>query len=81
LLGSYRKSLVQVDTEKWTSTFITSSFLKDHKTYQNLRISPINNYSSIFSDKKISILDKNNIYVGNLLTNDKIEDISFGYKS
>ncbi len=69
--------MVQIDTEKWVPSFITSSFLKDHKTYQNLRSSAENGYSGIFSNHKISLLDKNNVYMDSLLANETIEDVCF----
>jgi hypothetical protein len=72
LLGTYRKNLVSVDTEKWKPSFITSSFLKAHKTYQNLRASHTNGCSAIFSDNCVSILDRNNIYIGSLFANETI---------
>ena len=58
-------------------TFITSSFLKDHKTYQNLRISNTGQ-SAIFSNNRISLRDKNCVYTGSILANEKVEDLVFG---
>lgn len=78
MLGTLRKNFVIVDAQKWKPTFITSTFLKQHKSYQNFRASAQSQYSAIFSNNQISFLDKNNVFMGNLLANQSIEDLSFG---
>lgn len=38
----------------------------------------MNGLSCIFSESKISLLDKNHLFASSLLANEQIEDVSFG---
>ncbi len=67
-----------VDPVKEKITFVTSSFLSDHKRYDNLRVSRETNQKILFSGNKISILDYKNSYTGSLLANEELTDVKFG---
>jgi hypothetical protein len=60
---------------------VTSSFLSDHSSYQNFRLTQEHNKKLIFSKGKISILDYKNGYTGSLLANDELKDVKFGTES
>ena len=81
MMGTLRKNLVLVDTVKWKPKFITSNFLSDLHSYENLRVSQIDYRSAIFDNMKVSLLDANNVYYGSLLANEPIQDIKFSSKN
>lgn len=70
VMGTLRKNLVLLDCEKWAPTYITSSFLKEHKSYQNMRASRQSKKVALFDGMRVSILDKNNVFAGSLLANE-----------
>lgn len=79
-MGSLHKNMIIIDTNKWEPKFITSNFLKDIKSYQNLRVtdsSTKNRQCGLFSNKTICLLDKNNLYTGSLFSNLEITDFTF----
>lgn len=59
-----------IDPVKEKITYVTSSFLNEHKKYDNLRLNKSNNQKLLFSSNKISVLDYKNSYTGSLLAND-----------
>lgn len=77
VMGSLRKNIVLLDCEKWVPTYITSNFLKQHRNYENTRVSKLNKKIAIFDGMRASILDKNNVYAGSILANEEICDLAF----
>lgn len=80
ILSTLRQNYLIVDTEKWKIKYIGSSFLNDHKTFQNIRINKDSNHLLMFSENKISLIDDKNIYSGSLLSNQHLVDVQFGNK-
>jgi len=76
-LGTLRQNYLVVDCDKWKIKHVGSSFLNDHKTFQNLRLSQSKTQLLLFSDNKLSILDSKNTYQGSLLASQPLVDAQF----
>jgi hypothetical protein len=74
-MGTLRQNYLVLDVNKWKINHVTSSFLADHKTYQNLR--NINDQTMIYSGKKISVLN-HNCYIGGVIAKEDLIDAQFG---
>lgn len=76
-MGTLRQNYLIVDCEKWKIKYIGSSFLNEHKSFQNLRMSSDRSQKLLFSDNKVSLIDRNNIYQGSLLAGQPLVDVQF----
>lgn len=49
VLGTLRKNYLVIDCEKWSINRVSSSFLNEHKTFQNIRLSNDRSKTILFS--------------------------------
>jgi len=78
VLSTQRQNFLLLDCNKLALKHVTSSFLNDHRTFQNIRLSQDKTNLLMFSDNKISILDDRNSYQGSLLAGQPLTDVQFG---
>lgn len=75
-MGTLRKNYAVFDLNKNYASLITSAYLSKHANYKNLKAG--NNFVGIASSNCLSIMNGSNQFVGELWSNEPINDFSFG---